>query len=237
VIVGGNKFRRYHPEMAQVRAARTVDIALSGGRLLRGDLTETQPGAPVVVFAHGSGSSRSSPRNRAVAERLNVDGLGTLLLDLTTEVEEERHGHGDTAPPYDVDELANRLVAAVEWIDAQPHQPASVGYFAASTGVAGALVAAVRQGERISAVVSRAGRPDLAGDVLPLVSAPTLLIVGDQDPLLQKNKQAQALLVCQNQLEIMPGVAHLFEEPGALEGVAELAAGWFRRHLWRGAHP
>jgi len=197
----------------------------------RGDLTVVQPGGSLVVFAHGSGSSRRSPRNRAVAARLQSEGFGTLLFDLLTEEEEQAERRGARLR-FDVDELATRLVAAVEWVDREldPKQP--VGYFGASTGAAGALVAAVRQGSRVGAVVSRGGRPDLAGDVLPLVEAPTLLIVGGEDrAVLEMNEQALARMRCDRRLDVVAGATHLFEEPGALEQVAELAAGWFRTYL------
>ena len=199
---------------------------------LGADLTVPDRTGPLVVFAHGSGSSRHSPRNRAVAQLLNERGLGTVLLDLLTDQEEQVEQRGGRLR-FDVDELANRLVAAVEWISARSDlTPASIGYFGASTGAAGALAAAARQRDQIGAVVSRGGRPDLAGELLPLVTAPTLLIVGSRDQqVLSLNEQALAQLSCERQLEVVPGASHLFDEPGTLGRVAELAAEWFSRHL------
>jgi dienelactone hydrolase len=190
------------------------------------------PGGPLVVFAHGSGSSRHSPRNQAVARRLHADGFGTLLLDLLTEAEDALERGGGRLR-FDVDRLADRLVAAVGWLDARPElRPEVIGYFGASTGAAAALVAAARQGDRIAAVVSRGGRPDLAGDALPLVTAPTLLIVGGRDrEVLELNERASRRMRCEHRLEVVDGATHLFEEPGTLERASELAAGWFARHL------
>lgn len=211
---------------------REVQIVVPDMGRLGADLTIPYRTSPLVVFAHGSGSGRHSPRNRAVAQRLNDAGLGTLLLDLLTQAEEDAEQRGGQLR-FDVDELANRLVGAVEWVTSQPDlQPESIGYFGASTGAAGALVAAARQGQQIGAVVSRGGRPDLAGALLPVVTAPTLLIVGGHDrQVLQLNKQALAQLRCPNQLEVVPGASHLFEETGTLDRVADLAADWFSRHL------
>ena len=211
---------------------REVQIVVPDMGRLGADLTIPYRTSPLVVFAHGSGSGRHSPRNRAVAQRLNDAGLGTLLLDLLTQAEEEAEQRGGQLR-FDVDELANRLVGAVEWVTSQPDlQPESIGYFGASTGAAGALVAAARQGQQIGAVVSRGGRPDLAGALLPVVTAPTLLIVGGHDrQVLQLNKQALAQLRCPNQLEVVPGASHLFEETGTLDRVADLAADWLSRLL------
>jgi putative phosphoribosyl transferase len=187
----------------------------------------------VVVFAHGSGSSRHSRRNRSVASALNSDGLATLLFDLLTPQEEQ-----DRANVFDIPLLAGRLVGATGWLEAQPQvQSLPVGYFGASTGAAAALGAAADLGERIGAVVSRGGRPDLAMARLAEVTAPTLLIVGGRDSsVLELNRQAQALIKCENRLEIVPGATHLFEEPGALELVAELARRWFAEHLGSSAN-
>ncbi len=208
----------------------TVEIEVAGVGILRGDWAVAEAGGPLVVFAHGSGSSRHSPRNRAVATRLQSGGLGTLLLDLLTEAEERVELQGGRLR-FDVDQLADRLVAAVDWVDRQAVHRA-LGYFGASTGAAGALVASVRQGTRISAVVSRGGRPDLAEGVLPLVTASTLLIVGGRDPVVkQMNERAYSLMRCDRRLDVVEGATHLFEEPGALEQVAELATGWFSEHL------
>jgi dienelactone hydrolase len=210
---------------------QSVEIDVPGVGELRADWATVHPDGPLVVFAHGSGSGRRSPRNRAVATRLQESGFGTLLLDLLTEDEEELEQRGGRLR-FDVDQLADRLVASVEWVDDRVESPPRTGYFGASTGAAGALVAAVRQGERIAAVVSRGGRPDLAGDVLPLVTVPTLLIVGGHDPaVLEMNQQALRQLRAPAHLEVVPGATHLFEEPGTLEQVADLAAGWFARYL------
>jgi len=190
--------------------------------------------AGIVLFAHGSGSSRFSPRNAAVAEMLRRAGFATLLFDLLTETEA-----ADRANVFDIALLAERLVLATEWVaGAAPTQGLAVGYFGASTGAAAALVAAARLGPQIAAVVSRGGRPDLAGGALPHVAAPTLLIVGGADhEVLALNRAALARLRCPAKLEVVPGATHLFEEPGALEDVARLAAAWFRRHLAPAAEP
>jgi len=209
-----------------------VEIPLPHRGLLGGDLTTVVPAGPVVVFAHGSGSSRHSPRNQAVARYLQRAGLGTLLLDLLTEAEERAEQRGGRLR-FDVDQLAERLVQAIDWLDGQEQErPRTLGCFGASTGAACALAAAVVRRERVAAVVSRGGRPDLAGSLLPLVGAPTLLIVGGQDPVVrQLNERAFAELTCECRLEVVPGATHLFEEPGALERVADLAADWFTTHL------
>jgi putative phosphoribosyl transferase len=193
-----------------------------------GDLTIPEKAGGLVVFAHGSGSSRKSTRNRQVAAFLNQRGLATLLLDLLT-VEEEL----DRANVFDIDLLSRRLVAATSWAGEQEDTaPLPVGYFGASTGAAAALCAAASLGEGIRAVVSRGGRPDMAGDCLERVTAPTLLIVGGADhTVLELNEQAASRLRAPHRIEVVPGATHLFEEPGALEQVAELAAGWFARHL------
>jgi putative phosphoribosyl transferase len=185
-------------------------------------------GAPaVVVFAHGSGSSRLSPRNRAVAERLQRAGLGTLLFDLLSEDEAR-----DRALVFDVDLLSRRLEAAAGWVRRWPglgHVP--VSFFGASTGAAAALVASTRLRDLVAAIVSRGGRPDLAAGALERVRAPTLLIVGGDDPeVLELNREAQRRLRAETRLEVVPGAGHLFEEPGALERVADLAAEWFTAH-------
>jgi len=211
---------------------RSVTIEL-GDAALAGDLVVPDGSSAVVVFAHGSGSSRHSPRNRQVAQRLQLEGLGTLLLDLLTPAEEQadaRTGH----LRFDIALLAGRLVAATQWLDAQEDLPGhlSVGYFGASTGAAAALVAAASEGRRVGAVVSRGGRPDLAEEALPRVTAPTLLVVGGRDgQVLDLNRQAAAMLRGEHRLEVVPGATHLFEEPGALERVADLAAAWFTAHL------
>ncbi|MDQ3979473.1 MAG: alpha/beta fold hydrolase [Actinomycetota bacterium] len=200
--------------------------------LLHADLAPPgQARGGIVVFAHGSGSSRHSPRNLQVARRLQRDGFGTLLLDLLTEEEEGR----DVVTRqfrFDVDLLADRLVAAVRWLDSQTQVRSGIGYFGASTGAAGALLAAAREPDRIAAVVSRGGRPDLAGEALADVVAPTLLIVGGRDEaVLTLNLRAAERLRGEHRVEVVPGATHLFEEPGALERVADLAAAWFSAHL------
>ena len=193
-----------------------------------GDLVLPEPARGLVLFAHGSGSSRFSPRNRQVARELTDRGLATLLLDLLSR-EEER----DRTNVFDVPLLSSRLVAATQWVRAQPdlaHLP--VGLFGASTGAAAAMSAAAELGAGIGAVVSRGGRPDLAANQLAEVRAPVLLIVGGRDELvLELNREAQRLLNVRSELAIVPGATHLFEEPGALEEVSRLAAGWFERNL------
>ncbi|HWC10888.1 MAG TPA: dienelactone hydrolase family protein [Acidimicrobiales bacterium] len=212
--------------------ARPVTIGVDGAAV-HGDLVVPDGSTAVVVFAHGSGSGRHSPRNRQVAQRLQQEGLGTLLLDLLTKAEEGIDAR--TAElRFDIDLLAGRLAAAATFLDQDGDLGGrmGLGYFGASTGAAAALVAAAAQGGRVGAVVSRGGRPDLAGDALPRVQAPTLLIVGGRDEVvLDMNRGAQARLRCEHRLDIVPGATHLFGEPGALEQVADLAAGWFTRHL------
>lgn len=182
----------------------------------------------VVLFAHGSGSGRLSPRNTFVAHTLQEGGLATLLLDLLEEEEAE-----DRRKVFDIDLLADRLLAATEWLTQEPAtQGLQVGYFGASTGAGAALQAAARAPESVAAVVSRGGRPDLAMPFLPMVKAPTLLIVGGHDfPVIQMNQEALAQLICPKELVIVPGATHLFEEPGTLEEVAGLALRWFVRYL------
>lgn len=182
----------------------------------------------VVLFAHGSGSSRLSPRNTYVATVLQQAGIGTLLFDLLTR-EEDR----DYERRFDIDLLAKRLVEATYWLSSRPElQGKGIGYFGASTGAAAALQGAARLGKTIKAVVSRGGRPDLALPFLEAVLAPTLLIVGGLDSqVLDLNRQAFARLPAEKELEVIDGATHLFEEPGALEQVADLAQKWFSRHL------
>ena len=186
----------------------------------------------MVVFAHGSGSSRFSSRNRYVAEVLRDEGFGTLLLDLLTGSEEAVDAH-TAEHRFDIEMLAMRLVGTMDWLAEQPEAGhLSVGLFGASTGGGAALVAAAEVPDRVRAVVSRGGRPDLAGDALPLVKAPSLLIVGGRDePVIEMNRDAAARLQCEHELHIIPGATHLFEEKGALEEVARLAAQWFGRYL------
>ncbi|MEM2760877.1 MAG: dienelactone hydrolase family protein, partial [Nitrososphaerales archaeon] len=185
----------------------------------------------VVLFAHGSGSSRFSPRNRYVAEVLRKVGLATLLIDLLT-VEEEKVDMYTMHLRFDIKLLADRLVGATDWL-VQNHSTKKlrIGYFGASTGAAAALVAAVER-PIVSAIVSRGGRPDLAWPILPNVKAPTLLIVGGDDlPVIDMNKEALDKMKCEKKLVIVPGATHLFEEPGKLEEVAALASDWFMRYL------
>lgn len=204
----------------------------SGREVLAGNLTLPNSAPGVVLFAHGSGSSRHSPRNRYVARTLQQAGLGTLLIDLMTR-EEEQAEAATRHLRFDIDFLAERLSAASEWLMEDPetgHLP--IGYFGASTGAAAALVSAAQHPERVAAVVSRGGRPDLAGAALAQVQAPVLLIVGGNDgPVIPLNQQALAQLTCTKELIIVPGATHLFEEPGTLEEVARLASIWFTRYL------
>jgi putative phosphoribosyl transferase len=188
----------------------------------------------VVVFAHGSGSSRFSPRNRAVASGLHTAGFGTLLFDLLTEAEAE-----DRRNVFDIDLLAERLLIATRALRAQHiGHGTAIGYFGASTGAAAALAAAAASQAAVAAVVSRGGRPDLAAAVLPEVAAPTLLIVGSLDhEVLELNRQALALLHCEKKLAVVDGATHLFEEPGTMEEVIALAGAWFKAHMITDAGP
>jgi putative phosphoribosyl transferase len=203
-------------------------------RITKGTITlEGILGLPVgpcgaVVFAHGSGSGRLSPRNNFVARHLQRDGLATLLLDLLTEKEAD-----DRRKVFDIDLLADRLLLAKDWLEAEPRtQHLKIGYFGASTGAGAALQAAAREPTNVKAVVSRGGRPDLAEPYLPSVTAPTLLIVGGHDELvIEMNQAAYDLLTCEKKLVIVPGATHLFEEPGTLEQVAEHASRWFQQYL------
>ncbi len=202
----------------------------AGGVTLEGNLIVPRGATGIVLFAHGSGSSRFSSRNRYVAEILRQSNLGTLLIDLLTQQEElvdTRTAH----LRFDIDLLARRLVGATEWLGEQ-HPDLKVGLFGASTGGGAALVGAAEVPDRIAAVVSRGGRPDLAGDALPLVKAPTLLIVGGDDvPVIAMNQEAFDRMTCVKRMEIVPGASHLFEEPGTLEQVAKLASDWFKKYL------
>jgi dienelactone hydrolase len=186
----------------------------------------------VVVFAHGTGSGRHSPRNNAVAQVLQGAGLATLLIDLLSE-EEERIDLRTGSLRFDIGFLAERLDAATRWlVERAEAQSLPVGYFGASTGAAAALVAAARHPEDVGAVVSRGGRPDMAAEALPEVRAPTLLIVGGLDTaVLEMNREALEQLRCPKDLRVVPGASHLFEEPGTLERVSELAKEWFVQHL------
>lgn len=210
---------------------RIVHVA-AGAVTLEGTLGVPREATGVVLFAHGSGSSRHSPRNRHVARLLRDAGLGTLLLDLLTSDEEEVDMRTRELR-FDIDLLADRLVGAIGWLDTEPTtRGLPVGIFGASTGGGAALVAAARTSDRVSAVVSRGGRPDLAGDALPAVRAPTLLIVGGRDEqVIELNKQAMDRMVAPVRLELVAGATHLFEEAGALDEVARLARSWFVREL------
>ncbi len=203
-----------------------------GEASLEGTPTAPPDAAAIVLFAHGSGSSRFSPRNRKVAGTLHDAGLATLLMDLLTPDEQqadEWSGH----LRFDIELLADRVSGAIDWLDRDASTAAMrLGLFGASTGAAGALMAAAHYPVRVRAVVSRGGRPDLAGEFLSQVNAPVLLIVGGNDQtVLELNRKAQLDLRCQNRLEIIPGAAHLFEEPGKLDRVAQLAAQWFVKYL------
>ena len=207
------------------RAVREVSIPPLS---LPGTLRVPVRADAIVVFAHGSGSSRFSPRNVAVAKALNAKRMATLLFDLLTPDEEV-----DRANVFDIRLLAERLLAAVRWLDREPLLGAlPLGLFGASTGAAAAIVAAAKLGDRVGAVVSRGGRPDLAADVLESVRTPTLLIVGgDNSVVIELNERALARLAGPKALEIVPGASHLFPEPGALEAVIEHAAEWFEQYL------
>lgn len=206
----------------------TVHIPADAAKL-DGDLILPPSVKGVVLFAHGSGSSRFSPRNTYVASILQKAGIGTLLFDLLTSEEDQ-----DYETRFDITLLTRRLLAATAWLREQPQtRELSLGYFGASTGAAAALQAAAQPGNKISAVVSRGGRPDLAGEMaLRKVKAPTLLIVGGEDTVvIGLNQQAYALLDCTKEMSIVPGATHLFEEPGTLEQAARKAAGWFMQYL------
>ncbi len=204
----------------------------AGGASLDGDLAVPEPPRGVVLFAHGSGSSRHSPRNRAVALALQEAGWATLLIDLLT-AEEEQVDLRTAELRFDIGLLAERLVGAIDWLAADERLGGSpVVTFGASTGAAAALIAAAERPERVKAVVSRGGRPDLAGDALPRVRAPTLLIVGGDDPtVLRLNEAAAAQLTGEVELEVVPGASHLFEEPGTLDRVVDLALAALDRWL------
>ena len=209
---------------------RAVEVP-AGPVELAGNLSVPEEAGGVVLFAHGSGSGRHSPRNRHVARTLEEAGLATLLIDLLTPEEEADRESGHLR--FEVGLLARRLAGATHWLRQNPDtRDLPVGYFGASTGAGAALVAAAERPREVGAVVSRGGRPDLAGDTLPLVEAPTLLIVGsDDETVIRMNEEALGRLRAEKRLEIVPGAGHLFEEPGTLEEVARLAAGWFTRHL------
>ena len=203
-----------------------------GAVTLDGNLGVPAGARGIVLFAHGSGSSRHSPRNRYVAGVLREAGLATLLMDLLT-ADEEAIDLQTQRLRFDISLLADRLVGATDWLAQNPEtRDLTIGYFGASTGAAAALVAAAQRPDAVGAIVSRGGRPDLAGAALARVRAPTLLIVGGNDiPVIGMNQEAMAQLHAETKLEIVPGATHLFEEPGALEEVARLARAWFERYL------
>ena len=195
---------------------------------LKGELVLPENALGIVVFSHGSGSSRFSPRNKMVAELIQQHGMGTLLFDLLTEQEDQIYENR-----FNIDLLVSRLIEATEWLMKNKEtQEFPVAYFGASTGAASALRAAAYFGKKIKAVVSRGGRPDLALKALPMVTAPTLLIVGQLDvPVIQMNKQAFDQLHCIKEMKIIPGATHLFEEPGKLIEVAEIAISWYKEYF------
>ncbi len=221
--------------MSLQAASAAVSVQV-GEAVLEGDLVLPAQARGVVLFAHGSGSSRHSPRNRRVAATLKQAGFGTLLLDLLTPAEEDAD-RTTRAHRFDIELLARRLIAAIDWLREQRNLSLPIGLFGASTGAAAALVAAAARPDDVAAVVSRGGRPDLAGAALAGVLAPTLLIVGGADlQVLDLNRRAlQSLSAPVQQLVVVSGASHLFEEPGALDEVARLAAEWFTHHLG-GAH-
>src|SRR5438067_9307982 len=209
------------------------EVRIPAGRaMLDGNLTIVDQAKALVFFAHGSGSSRHSPRNQFVARTLNEAGLATLLFDLLTP-EEESVDLYTREHRFDIGLLAERLVQATRWAKQQKEtRDLPIGYFGSSTGGGAALVAAAELPEEVGAVVSRGGRPDLAGDALPKVKAPALLMVGGEDHVvIELNERARAQMKCECKIEIVPGATHLFEEPGALEKVARLASDWFVKHL------
>jgi putative phosphoribosyl transferase len=236
-LVGRDRRARRTPKNRRLRSPEIMsEVQIDAGRAaLAGNLNIPEGATALVLFAHGSGSSRHSPRNQFVARTLNDAGLATLLFDLLTQKEEAI----DTQTRelrFDIHLLAERLVQATKW--AKEHEQTrdlGIGYFGSSTGGAAGLVAAADNPLDAGAVVSRGGRPDLAGDALPKVQAPTLLIVGGNDDIvIELNEQARDRMRCEVKLEIIPGATHLFDEPGTLEKVAELASDWFVKHIGMG---
>jgi putative phosphoribosyl transferase len=212
--------------------AKELFIPIDGSRL-RATLTLPERSEAMILFAHGSGSSRLSPRNARVARTLHERGLGTLLFDLLTR-EEAREDEVLRSYRFDIEFLAERLAAATAWLKVHPLAPRTFAYFGASTGAAAALLAAATAPADVAAVASRGGRPDLAGRALASVAAPTLLIVGSEDrDVLELNERALHQLRCVKELAVVPGATHLFEEPGTLDAVASLAADWFVRYCTR----
>ena len=230
----------HHPNVTPVpreddmeTGAESVTLQIPAGEVtLTGDLEIPENARGLVLFAHGSGSSRRSPRNQAVAEMLRDAGMATLLFDLLTPHEEAEDAYSGHLR-FDIGLLSRRLAIVTKEIEDDPRsRNLGLGYFGASTGGAAALRAAAALGATIGAVVSRGGRPDLAGDALAYVKAPTLLIVGERDEdVLRLNEQAYEQLQCAKSLAVVPHATHLFQEPGALEEVARLAGDWFRKHL------
>ncbi|WP_447980056.1 dienelactone hydrolase family protein [Candidatus Nitrospira bockiana] len=227
----GHVYTRHPVDAPSSTQERTIQILLEEAELT-GDLAVPDRARGVVLFAHGSGSSRLSPRNRFVARALQAAGLATLLVDLLTEAE-ERVDAQTMEHRFDIGLLARRLIGLTDWCAMRSDiGDLPRGYFGASTGSAAALIAAAERPDQVQAVVSRGGRPDLAKAALPAVKAPTLLIVGGEDePVIELNRAAFSVLTAEKRLEIVPGATHLFEEPGALDAVARLAAEWFSRHL------
>jgi len=217
--------------MVSNKQTRPVRVT-AGSATLEGDLSVPENPRGIVLFAHGSGSSRHSPRNQFVARTLHDGGLATLLVDLLT-LEEERVDLRTGHLRFDIGLLADRLVGAIGWLgDELETRELRIGLFGASTGGGAALVAAAERPDAVGAVVSRGGRPDLAGEALSRVRAPTRLVVGGKDePVVAMNEEALDKLRCEKHLEIIPGASHLFEEPGTLEQVAQLARGWFLKYL------
>lgn len=220
------------PHRAPQESRSTAVQVQAGDVVLAGDVTLPRHAGGLVMFVHGSGSSRHSPRNQRVARHFNDRGLGTLLFDLLT-AEEERIDQVTAELRFDIALLGRRVLGAVHWLSAYPElRGLRLGLFGASTGSAAALIAASQLPGEVAAVVSRGGRPDLADPALPLVQAPTLLIVGSEDTeVLALNRRALRRLRCEAQLLTVPGATHLFEEPGTLDEVARAAADWFARHL------
>lgn len=219
-----------------MKEQQAVTIPVHGANL-DGDLTVPDDARGLVLFAHGSGSSRRSPRNQYVARVLQKAGIATLLFDLLT-AREEQEEYVTRHHRFDIGMLAGRLTEAANWaVEHQEVAQLELGFFGASTGAAAALIAASRLGEQVRAVVSRGGRPDLAGDALPEVHAATLFVVGGEDHVvIDLNRDAFDQLSCEKQMKIIPGATHLFEEPGALEDVAKLAANWFQNHFQLAHH-
>lgn len=217
--------------MRTTELIESIAIPITGG-LIEADLRVPDRAAGIVLFAHGSGSGRFSPRNRVVARFLEASGFATLLLDLLTPAEEAVDLR-TREYRFDVDLLGHRVGTATDWLEQRPDlERLPVGYFGASTGAAAALVAAAERPSVVRAIVSRGGRPDLAGEALSKVQVPTRLIVGGNDePVVELNRDAMRQMTAEVRLEIVPGATHLFEEPGTLERVMELAAEWFRRHM------